>query len=488
MFAGAVLRRVKLMRPLRTSAIFDAVFKWIPLLGNKTTTAVLTGAVLGALLLQVNLLSGELELQKQHFETAVGKMANSLNDRVRLHVRRKSMGVLRRSAQSADSTLTITTPSGSTTLRWSAGGLMDPNTQGLDTSFFGGFLDNFQSTLPWPSQMGSEELDSIIESQLHINGVHAKPEWALVENGYFTQLGTEDFVAKNATFNYVLAESFFGPTRQLLIYFPRERFYLAMRVYLSLFAALLFSAVILSAFFGVQRERNRQKRLAEVKSDFINNMSHEFKTPLATINLAVDALLRNHDKMTPDRLRDYLGIIKSENKRMNAQMESVLQMSMLDKEEFTVNRVSMDLSDILLQAVDHFKLAVEERNGWIDSSIAQANYAYQGDPTHLKSAFTNLLDNAIKYSDEAPEISVALRSEPSQFVVVVRDRGIGMEESVQHQVFDRFFRATKGNIHDVKGHGLGLSFVKEIIEKHNGQIAVTSALGKGSEFTISLPK
>ena len=206
-----MLRRVKLRPTLRTSSIFGAVFKWIPFLGNRTTTAVLTGAVLGALLLQVNLLSGELELQKQHFETAVGKMANSLNDRVRLHVRRKSMGVLRRSAQSTDSTLTITTPSGSTTLRWSANGFTDPNSQGLDTSFFGGFLDNFQSTLPWPSQMGSKELDSIISGQLHIFGVHAKPEWAVVENGYITQLATEDFVAKNATFNYVLAESFFGP-------------------------------------------------------------------------------------------------------------------------------------------------------------------------------------------------------------------------------------------------------------------------------------
>ncbi len=183
-------------------------------------------------------------------------------------------------------------------------------------------------------------MDSIITAQLKINGVRTSPKWAIVENGYLSQLVSEDFEPNQTTFNYVLAESFFGPTRQLLLYFPSEKIYLAKSVYLSLIASLLFSAVILVAFFGVQRQGRKQKRLALVKSDFINNMSHEFKTPLATINLAVDALMKNGEQMTSGQIQSYLSIVKKENKRMNAQMESVLQMSMLDKEELTLRPIN----------------------------------------------------------------------------------------------------------------------------------------------------
>jgi two-component system phosphate regulon sensor histidine kinase PhoR len=249
----------------------------------------------------------------------------------------------------------------------------------------------------------------------------------------------------------------------------------------------LFSTVILVAFFGVQRQSRRQKRLADVKSDFINNMSHEFKTPLATINLAVDQLIKNSQKMNSEQLANYLSIIKTENKRMNAQMESVLQMSMMDKEELTLDLAPMSIERVVEEAVEHFKLAVSQRNGWIDLSVRRGDYKILGDATQFKSALTNLIDNGIKYSTDAPQISVSLAQEQDQYIIVVKDRGIGMGEETLSQVFDRFFRATKGNIHDVKGHGLGLSFVKEIIEKHGGNISVQSAIGKGSVFTIHLP-
>ena len=134
----------------------------------------------------------------------------------------------------------------------------------------------------------------------------------------------------------------------------------------------------------MQRQGRKQKRLALVKSDFINNMSHEFKTPLATINLAVDALMKNGEQMTSGQMQSYLSIVKKENKRMNAQMESVLQMSMLDKEELTLDRSTIDISVVLQEAVNHFKLAVEQRNGWIDLNIAQGNYEYFGDRTQFK--------------------------------------------------------------------------------------------------------
>ena len=353
---------------------------------------------------------------------------------------------------------------------------------------FSGFIDNFQNSLPWAAQLTELEMDSIIIAQLKINGVRTSPKWAIVENGYLSQLVSEDFEPNQTAFDYVLAESFFGPTRQLLLYFPSEKIYLAKSVYLSLIVSLLFSAVILVAFFGVQRQGRKQKRLALVKSDFINNMSHEFKTPLATINLAVDALMKNGEQMTSEQMQSYLSIVKKENKRMNAQMESVLQMSMLDKEELTLDRSTIYISEVLQEAVNHFKLAVEQRNGWIDVNISQGNYEYFGDRTQFKSALTNLIDNAVKYSEASPKISVQLSESDTSFIILVKDRGIGMDEDTQNQVFDRFYRATKGNIHDVKGHGLGLSFVKDIVEKHGGTINLKSQLKEGATFTLELFK
>ncbi|HBB80438.1 MAG TPA: hypothetical protein DCZ98_01275, partial [Cryomorphaceae bacterium] len=236
-------------------------------------TAILTAAVLGALLLQLNLLSGQLELQRQQFESQIGTTSSRLSERVRLFVRRKSMGSFSSNAN-VDSVFTINTPMGQTTVRWSNAQIHPPYGIGTrDTTMLGGMLDNFQSSLPWSTQLDVTELDSIIANELKQNGVRTEPVWALIENGYLSTLTSEGFDPEKVTFNYVLAESFFGPTRQLLLYFPSEKFYLAKRVYLSLVASLLFSTVILTAFFGVQRQGRRQKRLANVKSDFINNMS-----------------------------------------------------------------------------------------------------------------------------------------------------------------------------------------------------------------------
>lgn len=452
------------------------------------TTAILTAAVLGALYLQLSLLSGELELQRQQYEANVGEMATNLNNRVRLHIKRKSIGV-RNMANTSDSTVTISTPMGTTTLRWSNNQMQAPyGFGGVDTTFFSGLFNNFQSHMPWETQLSYEEMDSIITAELRGQGITVEPKWSIVENGYLSSLTSSDFDTEQVKFNYILAESFIGPSRQLLLYFPGEGFFLAKRVYLSLLAALLFAVVILIAFFGVQRQGLRQKRLADVKSDFINNMSHEFKTPLATINLAVDSLMKNGEKMNSEQMRSYFEIIKAENKRMNAQMESVLQMSMMDKEELTLDKEWMKLDQLVEEAVDHFHLNVQDRGGWMDLQMAEGSFDFLGDRTQLKSALTNLIDNAIKYSPSTPQISVRLGLDDSHYLVHIKDRGIGMDEETQMQVFDRFFRATKGNIHDVKGHGLGLSFVKEIVEKHRGQITLKSAPGEGTTFTLALPR
>ena len=451
-------------------------------------TAVLTAAVLGALLLQLNLLSGELELQKQQFDSDVSATASSINERVRLFVKRKSTGALKRST-SNDSTVTINTPMGTTTLRWSAtqGAVPYGSGFGMDTTMISGFLDDFQSSLPWETLISSSEMDSLLQSELRVHGIRTVPKWAIVENGYLNSLLSDAFSTDKVAYNFVLAESFFGPTRQLLMYFPSGKFYLASRVYLNLFVTLLFSTIILFAFFSVQRQGRKQKRLAAVKSDFISNMSHEFKTPLATISLAVDALLRNGEKMNAEQMQQYLGIIKSENKRMNAQMESVLQMSMMDKEELTLTLAPMNLEACLREAVEHFKLTAEQRQGWIDLSCEVGEYDMNGDLIQFKSALTNLIDNAIKYSKEELIIAITTRSNQQFLEIVIRDNGIGMSSSVQRHIFDAFFRESSGNIHNVKGFGLGLSYVKAMTERHAGSIRVQSEEGQFAEFTLIFP-
>lgn len=429
--------------------------KWLRNIQKYGISVLLTASVCGALLLQLNLLDSELKIQRQNINQNVLEATRGLTNRVGIYLQRQ---ILEQSQGESDSSMVM------------------------------GIVANASTTMPWETLISIEELDSILVSELSQLGIEERAEWALFENNYLTALQSEGFLIDQATHKVILEDGFFGPQRQLWVHFKGEKWMALGSVQSSLWAALIFSAFILIAYFNVVRQGRKQKRLATVKSDFINNMSHEFKTPLATINLAVDAILKNGEKLTKERIIEYVKIIKQENKRMNAQMESVLQMSMLDKEELTLSFETVDLVNLLRDSVEHFNLTIEERGGLVDVRVPMEKAYVHADHTHLKSAITNLLDNAIKYSLDRPSITVQLQSSGGYFNIVIADKGMGMEDQVRAQIFDRFFRATKGNIHDVKGHGLGLAFVKEIIDKHGGVIDVQSTLGVGTKFTISLPK
>ena len=217
-------------------------------------------------------------------------------------------------------------------------------------------------------------------------------------------------------------------------------------------------------------------------------MTHEFKTPLATVSLAVEALqdpeLSNQDKF---RSR-YLGIIKDENKRLVSQVEKVLQAAALEKKDFKLQIETLNLSDLLESTVDHFGLLIEKRGGKIQFQNRLKNPEIEGDVFHLSHIFNNLLDNANKYSAENPLIRLDAREEGEHVVVSIKDQGIGMSKEAVKKIFDKFYRVPTGNVHDVKGFGLGLSYVKTMLEAHKGDISVQSEPGKGSTFTIKLPK
>ncbi|MCS5490843.1 sensor histidine kinase [Algoriphagus limi] len=279
-----------------------------------------------------------------------------------------------------------------------------------------------------------------------------------------------------------------GKENYLYIFFPEKTQHVIRQVWLPISSSILFIGVIIWCFIYAIRVIFKQKALSDTKNDFINNMTHEFKTPLATVSLAVEAL-QDPELSTQDKFRDrYLGIIKDENKRLVAQVENVLQAAALDKQDFKLKLEEVDLSELLADAVDHFSLQIEKREGELVFENELQHTVIQADRFHISHIFNNLLDNANKYSPEKPMITVRAWEEEDQILISIQDQGIGLSKDAQRKIFDKFYRVPTGNLHDVKGFGLGLSYVKTMLEAHKGGISVKSELGKGSTFTINLPK
>ncbi len=231
----------------------------------------------------------------------------------------------------------------------------------------------------------------------------------------------------------------------------------------------------------------RQKKLSLMKNDFINNMTHEFKTPIATVSLATEALQDKSVSQSSDMHTRYVKMIRDENQRLGSQVERVLQIAAIDKRDFNLNIEELDLHKLIRSLVENMQIQVESRGGRITSVLNAATCAVKGDETHISNCIMNLLDNANKYSPEAPNIIVRTESTYNSITITVQDHGMGMSRETQKHVFEKFYRLPTGNRHDVKGFGLGLSYVKKMVEAHHGTVAVDSTPGKGSKFTINLP-
>jgi two-component system phosphate regulon sensor histidine kinase PhoR len=230
-----------------------------------------------------------------------------------------------------------------------------------------------------------------------------------------------------------------------------------------------------------------QRKLSEIKSDFINNMTHEFKTPLATISLAVDALNNEKVLSNQDKLQYFRGIIKEENRRMNKHVETILQAAALEKQEFTLNRKAISAHQLIENVLSNYQLVLREREGVVKLQLNASNAIIFADEQHFTNLLNNLVDNAIKYSKDSPHITITTHSSKKLLHIRIEDKGIGMSRETVKRVFEKFYRAHTGNIHNVKGFGLGMSYVKTIIDAHKGRIKVESTLGKGSSFTVEVP-
>lgn len=331
-----------------------------------------------------------------------------------------------------------------------------------------------------------------IKSQLGKRGIDEDFELGILDNA-------SDLVAignvKNLTplkESAIRAELFpsdlMGINSYLVIKFPNEKNYLLKQIWLPLLSSLLFLGIIIYCFVYAIRVIIHQKKVSEIKNDFINNMTHEFKTPISTVSLAIEALQDPDIGYQESFRRRYLGIIKEENKRLGTQVEQVLQAAALDKKDFKLKLEKVDIIALIESAQVHFGLIVENRGGSIDVLSKAGSLDIEADVFHLTNIINNLLDNANKYSPETPRIQVRIDEWGDKVHIAIKDAGIGMNREALKRIFDKFYRVPTGNLHDVKGFGLGLSYVKTMVEAHKGTVLVDSESGKGSTFTIILPK
>ncbi len=273
----------------------------------------------------------------------------------------------------------------------------------------------------------------------------------------------------------------------LVVIVPNENRIVLKEIFWFIIWSIIFTIIITAAFYITIRSLLKQKKLSEIKSDFINNMTHEFKTPLATISLAVDALKNEKVVNDKEKTQYFTGVIKEENKRMNKQVEAILQAALLDKQEVQLNLKRHSAHALIQIAVNNMKLPIEEKNGQLGISLDAKNDMIMADEVHFINFVNNLLDNAVKYSTGQPQIKLTTSNTGTQFKIKIEDNGIGMNKETLNRIFEKFYRAHTGNIHNVKGFGLGLSYVKTMVNAHRGIIKAESTLGKGSCFTILLP-
>ena len=246
--------------------------------------------------------------------------------------------------------------------------------------------------------------------------------------------------------------------------------------------------LIVLAFFGYSVwVIARQKRLAEMKNDFIGNMTHELKTPISTIGLSSQVLADPEIVKDPERLRSYAEIIRAENERLRTQVERVLQLSTMDRGELQLKREPVDMHKVMEAVAGSFALQFKERDGELLMEPRATQAVVTGDPVHLANAVFNLVDNAMKYSPERPRVVLRSSNDRGRLCIAVQDNGIGIRREDLKHIFERFYRVHTGNVHNVKGFGLGLHYVQSIAQAHNGRVNVVSEQGKGSTFTLELP-
>lgn len=273
----------------------------------------------------------------------------------------------------------------------------------------------------------------------------------------------------------------------LVVYFPKRSGYLLKATGIMVIPTFILTTLLIYIFVYTIFIIFKQKKLSLIKNDFINNMTHELKTPISTISLASQMLQDETISNTPKTIAHISKVIYQESKRLSYQVEKVLQMAVFNEGRLKLRFKEFELDELVKNVLTNFELRIKNKNGILNADLKADHVKITGDEVHITNVVFNLLDNAVKYSQDLPEISVSTELNREYVILSVSDKGIGISKEHQDQIFERFFRVPTGNVHDVKGFGLGLSYVKKIVEAHNGKISVESALSKGTTFRIYFP-
>lgn len=342
---------------------------------------------------------------------------------------------------------------------------------------------------PVHKRVSKEEIEHLLSKKLKENDIDIDYEYAIYSGDLATKVQSYGFeYDKASTFSMPM---FYDENNisnyKLLVNFPEDNRFILSSVIGMMLLSIIFTTIIIIAYSSAIFQLIKQRKISEIKTDFINNMTHEFKTPIATINLALDAIRNPKIIDDKEKVKRYLNMIKDENKRMHAQVENVLRISKLEKNELNISKDRVKLHDLILDAITHVELIVEDRQGFIKTQLDAEKTSVLANDTHFTNVIVNILDNAIKYSPEAPKIIVSTENVGNNVILKIKDHGSGMSKAASKRVFEKFYREHTGNIHNVKGHGLGLAYVKRMVEDHQGHISVESEKDKGSTFTVRLP-
>jgi two-component system, OmpR family, phosphate regulon sensor histidine kinase PhoR len=346
----------------------------------------------------------------------------------------------------------------------------------------------------YKQKVDSNLLDSILKRELRMAGITSKYEYKLftgsANTNKFESLNEDGQETDSLGMIYKVCLSpsnVFIQPEFLQLHFPNQSRAIFKTMWALLGVSIAVIGLLIFSFYYMIASNFKQKKLSEIKNDFISNMTHEFKTPISTISLASEMLSDQSISQTPEKQQRFLKMIREENKRLSVLVESILQTSILDRGEFKLKLVEVDIHDIINTALNNTALLISQRNGKIETLLTAQQFKLQADKVHLTNIIFNLIDNAIKYTQETPVITVHTRNSTEAIFISVKDNGIGISKENQRKIFDKFYRVPTGNVHNVKGFGLGLSYVQVVVEKHGGTIGVSSELGKGSAFEIRLP-
>ena len=365
---------------------------------------------------------------------------------------------------------------------------------------------NKRKSNPIADRIDLELLQNYLENALRNNGIKTLYDYGVysnskkkfvIENGRFLviddapnsslEVGTDNLFHSKYKVDLYPDNNLREAAGELMVYFPTKGQFLFSTIWKQLISVLVFTLIVLFCFAYTIQIILRQKKISEMKNDFINNMTHEFKTPIATISLASDSITNPKILENPAKVNRFADIIKQENRRMNNQVEKVLQIALVEKKNFELKISKIDVHNIIEMAITSVGFIIENRGGKTISSLKAKNHMIEGDQTHIANLINNLMDNANKYSPDDPVIQVSTYDRAGGIVIEISDNGIGMSKDVLKNIFEKFYRVHTGNRHDVKGFGLGLSYVKAIVDAHDGKVSVSSELGKGSKFSVFLP-